>query len=268
MQMLASPVLQADPTRGVLAGPILPGGTPDNPLAMGGSPFPPFVTMPLSPLRRVSMLNLELAQRMTAPVTVVAEVDASGLIAVREALKPLAARYLGMPLTYLPFFAMATVRALKAYPIMNAAFGPQGFVIPRYINLGIATSVPGGVLLPTVAGAERKSFWELARDIYIQTQKARAGLATPQDLSGQTFVITNTGRWGGTLFGTPIIQPPNVGILAFEAIQKRPVVVENDQIAVRPMMYLALTADHRAVDGAEMIAFLNKVKESLEHVQM
>lgn len=247
---------------------LLPGGTPENPLAMGGSPFPPFVTLPLSHLRQVSMLNLEHAQRATAPVTVVAEVDASGLIEVREALKPLAARHLGIPLTYLPFFASATIQALKAYPIMNAMLTPQGFIVPRYINLGIATSVPGGVLLPSVQGAERKSFWELARDIHIQTQKAKAGLALPTDMAGQTFVITNTGRWGATLFGTPIIQPPNVGILAFEAIKKRPVVLEDDQIAVRPMMYLALTADHRAVDGAEMIGFMSKVKEALEQVRV
>lgn len=260
--------LFASPTPGAPAGLTVPGGTPDNPLAMGGPPFPPVVTLPLSQIRRVSMLNLEHAQRTTAPVTVVAEVDATGLVAVRESLKPLAERHLGMPLTYLPFFAAATVRALKAYPIMNATLTPQGFVIPRYINLGIATSVPGGVLLPSVPSAERMSFWELARAIHLQTQKARAGLVTPQDLSGHTFVITNTGRWGATLFGTPIIQPPNVGILAFEAIKKRPVVTEDDQLAIRPMMYLALTADHRAVDGAEMIGFLAKVKDALERVAL
>jgi len=235
---------------------------------MGGPPFPPVVTLPLNQIRRVSMLNLEHAQRTTAPVTVVAEADVTGLVSVRESLKPLAERHLGMPLTYLPFFAMATIRALKAFPIMNAMLTPQGFIIPRYINLGIATSVPGGVLLPVVPQAERMGFWDLARAIYIQTQKARAGLLTPQELSGHTFVITNTGRWGATLFGTPIIQPPNVGILAFEAIQKRPVVTEDDQLAIRPMMYLSLTADHRAMDGAEMIGFLATVRQALEQVAM
>ncbi|BAD39569.1 2-oxo acid dehydrogenase subunit E2 [Symbiobacterium thermophilum] len=256
------------PPPGAPAGLLLPGGTPDNPLAMGGPPFPPVVTLPLSHIRRVSMLNLEQAQRTTAPVTVVAEVDATGLISVRESLKPLAERHLGIRLTYLPFFAAATVRALKAWPIMNAMLTPQGFVIPRYINLGIATAVPGGVLLPVVPGAERMGFWDLARAIHLQTQKARAGLLSPHELSGHTFVITNTGRYGATLFGTPIIQPPNVGILAFEAIQKRPVVVGDDQLAIRPMMYLALTADHRAVDGAEMIGFLATVKEALEQVAL
>lgn len=253
---------------GAPAGLTMPGGTPENPLAMGGPLYPPAVTLPLSQMRRVSMLNLEHAQRTTAPVTVVAEVDATGLVSVRESLKPLAERHLGMPLTYLPFFAMATIRALKAYPIMNAMLTPQGFIIPRYIHLAVATSVPGGVLLPVVPNAERMGFWDLARAIYVQTQKARAGRLTPQELAGQTFVITNTGRWGATLFGTPIIQPPNVGILAFEAIKKRPVVTEDDQLAIRPMMYLALTADHRAVDGAEMIGFLAKVKEALEQVAM
>jgi len=235
---------------------------------MGGPPLPAVVNLPLSHLRQVSALNLETAMRATAPVTVVAEVDATGLVAVRESLKSMAQQHLSMPLTYLPFFASATVQALKAYPILNSMLSPQGFVIPRHINLGIATSVPGGVLLPTVPGVERKGFWELARDIHIQTQKAKAGLCTALDLSGQTFVITNTGRWAATLFGTPIVNPPNVGILAFEAIKKRPVALENDQITVRPMMYLSLTADHRAVDGAEMIGFLGKVKEALEQVRM
>lgn len=247
---------------------MMPGGTRDNPLNMGGSPNPPFVSLPLTPLRQVVAQNLDIATKTQAPVTVVAEVDATGITAVHDALKPVAEQRLGIPLTYLPFFASATIQALKAYPMMNSMLTPQGYVIPRQINLGVATSVPGAVLLPTVWNAERKGFWDLVRDLYIQTQRAKTGQATALDMAGQTFVITNTGRWGGTLFGTPIINPPNVGILAFEAIQKRPVVAENDQIVARPMMYLALTADHRAVDGAEMVGFLGKVKEVLEHVRV
>lgn len=253
---------------GAPGGLTLPGGTPDNPLAIGGPPSPPYVSLPLTPVRQVAAQNLEVATRTQAPVTVVAEVDCSGIIAVREALRPAVEQRLGIPLTYLPFFASATIQALKAYPIMNSMLTPQGYVIPRQINLGVATAVPGAVLLPTVRNAERKGFWELARDLYILTQRARTGLATALDMAGQTFVITNTGSFGGTLFGTPIINPPNVGILAFEEIKKRPVVDQYDQIVARPMMYLALTADHRAVDGRDMIGFLAKVKEILEQVKV
>jgi pyruvate/2-oxoglutarate dehydrogenase complex dihydrolipoamide acyltransferase (E2) component len=106
------------------------------------------------------------------------------------------------------------------------------------------------------------------RDLTLVTQRAKTGQLSPIDMSGATFVISNTGSLGESLFGTPIIKPPNVGILAFEAIKKRPVVNEYDQVVARPMMYLSLTADHRAVDGAEMIGFLSKVKETLEKVDM
>lgn len=213
------------------------------------------------------MRNLEIARQSTAPVTVVAEVDVSRLQALRESAKQDFQRALGVPLTYLPFFMRATTRALQAFPLLNGVLTPTGFIIPRQINLGIAVQTAGGVLLPTIYSTERKSIAELARELYIQTQKARLGTLTAPEMANQTFVITNTGRWGQSLFGTPVIKPPNVGSLAFEAIVKRPVVVENDQIAVRPMMYIALTADHRAVDGREMVGFLDKVKESLENLQ-
>lgn len=235
---------------------------------MGLSPQPPQVVLPLSHYRQVSIHNLEASRQSTAPVTVVAEVDCSGLKAVYDTLKPQAAQHLGAPLTYLPFFARATVLALQAYPIMNSMLTPNGFVIPRQINLGIATSIPGAVLLPTLWNAERKPFWQLAREAHQLTQRAKAEQLSSLEMSGQTFVISNTGSLGGTLFGTPVIKPPNIGALAFEEIKKRPVVLENDQIVARPMMYIALTADHRAVDGAEMIGFLNVVKNSLEQVRM
>lgn len=252
---------------GAPAGIVLPGGTADNPLAIGVTPAPLAVTLPLNAIRHVTMRSLELSRQTTAPVSVVAEVDVSKLQALRDGAKGSFQATLGVPLTYMPFFARAATRALLAYPLMNATMTPAGFIIPRQVNLGIATQTAGGVMLPTIYNAERKSIAELAREIHVQTQKARLGMLTAPEMANQTFVITNTGRWGTTLFGTPVIKPPNVGILAFEAIKKRPVVVENDRVAVRPMMYIVLTADHRAVDGQEMIGFLGKVKESLENLQ-
>lgn len=252
---------------GAPCGIVLPGGTSDNPLAIGVTPSPAALTLPLTAIRQVTMRNLEIARQSTAPVTVVAEVDVSRLQALRESAKQEFQRALGVPLTYLPFFVRAATRALQAFPLLNGVLTPTGFIIPRQINLGYAVQTAGGVVLPTIYNTERKSIAELAREIYIQSQKARLGALTAPEMANQTFVITNTGRWGQSLFGTPVIKPPNVGSLAFEAIVKRPVVVENDQVAVRPMMYIVLTADHRAVDGREMVGFLGKVKESLENLQ-
>lgn len=252
---------------GAPCGVVLPGGTADNPLAIGVTPAPAALTLPLNAVRQVTMRNLEISRQTTAPVSVVAEVDVSRLQALRERAKQEFQQALGAPLTYLPFFMRATTRALQAFPVLNGVLTPTGFIIPRQINLGFAVQTAGGVVLPTIYNTERKSAAELAREIFILSQKARMGILTAPEMANQTFVITNTGRWGQSLFGTPVIKPPNVGSLAFEAIVKRPVVVENDQIAVRPMMYIVLTADHRAVDGREMVGFLGKVKESLENLQ-
>lgn len=256
----------ATPPPGAPGGMVLPGGTHDNPLAIGIAASPPVVTLPLTRLRQGSIQNLALSTQLTTPVTVVAEVDCTNLMFLRDRAKPQFEAATGVPLTYLPFFARATVRALQAYPLLNAMLTPHGYVIPREIHLGVATSVPGGVLIPTIWNAERKQIPELASEIHAQTTKARSGTLTDPEMSSSTFLITNTGRFGQTLFGTPVIKPPNVGTLAFEAITKRPVVAANDQIVARPMMYLTLTADHRAVDGAEMVGFIGKVKESLENL--
>lgn len=254
---------QAPP--GAPGGIVLPGGTADNPLAMGRSGLPSTVTVPLNPIRMGTMMSMEQMRSTVAPVTVVAEVDASRLKAVHDALKPQFEATTGIPLTYTPFFARATVVALQAFPLLNGMLMPQGFIVPRQIHLGVATQVNGGVVVPTIANAELKTIPELARDLYLAAQRARSGVPSQADMM-QTFCITNTGRWGSTLFGTPTIKPPNVGILAFEAIMKRPVVAENDQIVARPVMHLALTADHRAVDGLEITGFIGKVKDSLENM--
>jgi 2-oxoglutarate dehydrogenase E2 component (dihydrolipoamide succinyltransferase) len=244
----------------------LPGATPENPLAIGTSGGPPVVTLPLTPYRQVSMKNLEMMRSTTVPVTVVSEVDCSRLRSLYDSTKRGFEAQTGIPLTFTPFFLRATVKALQAYPLMNAMLTPSGYMVPRQINIGLATSLPGAVLIPTIARAETKSIPDLARDVHIAGTKARSMQLTPQEMADATFVVTNTGSFGSTLFGTPTIKPPNVGILAFEAIRKRPIVVEGDRIEARPMMFLALTADHRAVDGAEMTGFIGKVKECLETI--
>ncbi|MGE5673353.1 MAG: 2-oxo acid dehydrogenase subunit E2 [Mycobacterium leprae] len=253
---------------GAPGGMVLPGGTKENPLAIGVLPGPPFITTPLSHIRQVSIMNLEASRQSVVPVSIVAEVDASNLVAARAALKPQFERSFGIPLTYTPFFVRATTRALQAYPIMNSMLTPQGHIIPRQINIGVATQAPGGVLLPTIQNAESKGIGQVALELYRISQLAPTGQLGAWEMANQTFIITNTGRFGVTLFGTPVIKPPNVGILAFEAIKKQPVVLDDDRIVVRPMMYVVLTADHRAVDGVEMMGFIGKVKESLEKLRL
>jgi 2-oxoglutarate dehydrogenase E2 component (dihydrolipoamide succinyltransferase) len=244
----------------------LPGATPENPLAMGVPSGPPAIQVPVNPIRLGMAQSMDTMKNTSTPITVVAEVDASRLKALHDQFKPSFERDTGIPLTYMPFFARATALALQAHPIMNAMSTPQGYVIPRSVHLGIAMQVPGGILIPTVWNAESKQIPHLAKEIAEARQRAQAGLVRGDETAGSTFVITNTGRYGQTLFGTPTIKPPNVGCLAFESIMKRPVVTEHDRIEARPMMYLALTADHRAVDGQDMTAFLGKVKQVLENV--
>lgn len=254
----------AETPPGAPGGMVLPGGTRDNPLAMGRPGLPPTVTLPLTPLRLAAAMFLDQAHRTTAPVTVVSEVDMTNLKTLHDWTKPLFTQSTGTPLTYTPFFAWATVQALQAYPLLNSTLADRYYVIPRYINLGVATHIPGSVVIVVLHNAEQKSVTELAQELHLKVQRARSGQLNPADLAGPTFVITNPGVWGQTLFGTPTIAPGNVGTMSFETIQKRPVVLADDRIAVRPMMHICLSADHRAVDGADMMGFIGSVKQSLE----
>lgn len=222
----------------------------------------PFVVTPVSPMRQSAAMVLDLMRHTTAPVTVVAEADCTNLKQLYDQAKPYWESQ-GVPLSLSAFFARATVKALQAHPIMNSRFTPRGYVIPQQINLGIATQTPGVVLIPTITNAQTKSVVDLSREIESISERARLGQLLP-GIDDATFVMTNTGRYGSTLFGTPTIKPPNVGILAFESIQKRPVATPDDRVEVRPMMYLALTGDHRAVDGADMAAFIGTVKRCIE----
>ncbi|MDB4895463.1 MAG: hypothetical protein JWN15_1725 [Firmicutes bacterium] len=255
------------PASGGGSGPgfMFPGGTADNPMAMG-MPGPPMVPVPINSVRMGTAQSMDMMRQNIAPITVVADVDVSNLKALHDWIKPSFEAQMGIALTYTPFFARATAVALQAVPIMNSIFSPQGHMVSRTVNLGIATQVPGGVMIPTIVGAEHKTIPDLAREIATIGQRARAGQLTPLDSIVASFVMTNTGKFGETMFGTPTIKPPNVGILAFEAIKKRAVALENDEIVARPVMHLALTADHRAVDGAEMAAFIGKVKQVLENL--
>ncbi|MGE5673349.1 MAG: 2-oxo acid dehydrogenase subunit E2 [Mycobacterium leprae] len=252
---------------GAPGGMTLPGGTVDNPLAIGMSPWPPTVTVPLSMERMTSQWSLE-SNRAMAPVTVVAEVDATRLFALQEAMRPRVEATTGTPLSLDPFLARATIRALQAFPLMNATLTPQGFLVPRYVHLGVVREWPKGLAMPVIRNAERYGVADLAVELHRQRERARLGQLSSADMGSQTFVIVNNARWRHSLFGTPPIQSPNVGILAFEPVVRRPVVLDDDRIGVRPMMYITLSADHRAVDGVEIMGFVGKVKGLLENVDL
>jgi len=200
----------------------------------------------------------------TAPhVTHVDEVDVTELVALRQRAKEVAAAR-GIKLTYLPFIAKALIAALREFPYLNATIDDerQEIVLKRYYNIGIATDTEDGLIVPVVKHADRKSILQIAAEIQYLTEKARQRKIDLEDLRGGTFTITNIGALGG-IFSTPIINHPEVAILGVHKIQEKPV-VRDGQIVVRSMLPLALSFDHRIVDGAYAARFLNRVMAYLE----
>jgi 2-oxoglutarate dehydrogenase E2 component (dihydrolipoamide succinyltransferase) len=160
------------------------------------------------------------------------------------------------------FFVKASVEALKTYPLVNARLDGPDVVYQRFYDIGVAVSTEKGLMVPVLRDCDRKDFAEIEKGIAQLAGRARDGKIAVTDLQGGTFTITNGGVFG-SLLSTPILNPPQTAILGMHAIQKRPVVV-NDEIAIRPMMYLALTYDHRLIDGREAVLFLVRVKELME----
>jgi pyruvate/2-oxoglutarate dehydrogenase complex dihydrolipoamide acyltransferase (E2) component len=220
---------------------------------------------PLSPMRKQIAEHMVRSRRTAAHVTTVAEVDMSRVAGRRRQLKEqLAAR--GVPLTYLAFVARATVAALQEHPVLNASIDGEDLVHHDDVNLGIAVALDDGLIVPVIPKAQRLSLEGLAAAIADLAERARTKRLTAEDVQGGTFTITNPGQFG-TVLATPIVNQPQVAILDLEAIVKRAVVVEDDRgdsIAVRPMVNLCLSFDHRALDGADAARFLGAVKARLE----
>jgi 2-oxoisovalerate dehydrogenase E2 component (dihydrolipoyl transacylase) len=191
------------------------------------------------------------------------EADVTGLVALRAPHKGAFRAREGVPLTYLPFMLRAVVRALKAVPIMNAQWNGDQIVMKKRVNIGIAAATERGLVVPVVHDADEKNVIGLAKAAQDLTQRARNGRLKLEDLSGGTFTLDNTGAVG-TVLTYPIINAPEVGIVTMESIVKRPVVMPGDAIAVRSMVNLCLSFDHRVVDGAEAALFVNTVKKELE----
>jgi 2-oxoglutarate dehydrogenase E2 component (dihydrolipoamide succinyltransferase) len=202
------------------------------------------------------------AQHNAAMLTTFNEVDMTAVMALRERQKEAFKKRYGMNLGIASFFVKASIAALKAFPQLNAEIQGNEIVYKPYFDIGMAVGAEGGLVVPVLRDAERLAFAEVEKAIRAYAQKASDGTLTLEDLAGGTFTITNGGVFG-SLLSTPILNPPQVAILGLHKIQERAVAV-NGQVVIRPMMYVALSYDHRIVDGREAVQFLVKIKEFIE----
>jgi 2-oxoglutarate dehydrogenase E2 component (dihydrolipoamide succinyltransferase) len=224
--------------------------------------------LPLTRVRKAIAEHMVFSKHTSPHVSTIMEVDLSQVISHRNANKEHYAKS-GVKLTFTPYFISATVAALKAYPIVNSSWGEEGILLHHDINIGMATSLgEDGLIVPVIKNADSLSLLGLARLVNTLAQRARARQLQPDDVTGGTFSITNHGI-SGSLFATPIINQPQCGILAIGAIQKRVVVISDeelgDSIAIRPMAYLTFTFDHRILDGAVADYFLGKIVDVLQN---
>ncbi len=206
--------------------------------------------------------NLLQSQHNTAHLTTFNEIDMTAVSALRARMRDRVEKEHGLRLSYMPFFAKAACLALEAYPAVNAQIDGDHFVYHHYVNLGIAVASDAGLVVPNVKDAQARSLIEIGHDIGAVAKKARDGKLGMDDLTGGTFTITNGGVFG-SLVSTPIINYPQAGILGLHKMQDRPV-AENGQVVIRPMMYVALSYDHRIIDGQQAVLFLVRVKELME----
>lgn len=217
----------------------------------------------MTAIRRAIADHMVMSKHTSPHVTTVMEADMSRVAAHREANKAAFARD-GVNLTFTAYLVSASVSALRAYPIANSSWSDEGIRLHRQINIGMATSLgEEGLIVPVIKNADGLSLLGLAREVNDLSNRARAKKLQPDEVKGGTFTITNHGT-SGSLFATPIINQPQCAILGVGIIQKR-VVVINDAIAIRPMVYLSLTFDHRILDGAIADYFLAKVVETLQN---
>jgi len=218
--------------------------------------------VPMTRLRARIAARMVEAQHAAAMLTTFNEVDLTKVISLRKRYKESFEKEHGVRLGFMSFFAKAAVEALKKYPAVNASVEDTDIIYHDYFDIGIAVSSDRGLMVPVLRNVDHLSFAQIESDIAALGKKARDGTMSMEDLTGGTFTITNGGVFGSML-STPILNPPQSAILGMHAIQQRPMVVD-DEIVVRPMMYLALTYDHRIIDGKEAVQFLVNLKNSLE----
>jgi 2-oxoglutarate dehydrogenase E2 component (dihydrolipoamide succinyltransferase) len=221
-----------------------------------------YEAQPMSAMRQRIAEHMVASKRVSPHVYSIDEADMTKIAKIRERSKAAFETKYGTKLTFMPFFVRACVEALRAFPTVNASADAATVVLHREINVGIAVALDWGLIVPVLKNAEEKNFLGLARGMNDLAERARAKKLKPEEVQESTFSITNPGVYGG-LMGLPIINQPNVAILGIGAIQKRPMVID-DAIAVRSMVYLTLSYDHRVVDGAVAHQFVGKVKTLLE----
>ena len=217
----------------------------------------------MTPLRRTIARRLVEAQQTAAMLTTFNEIDMSGAIGLRKQYQEQFKAKYGIKLGFMSFFVKAVIEGLKAFPAVNAEIDGDEIIYKHYYNVGVAVSGPKGLVVPVVRDADRMSFAEVELAIGELAARARDNKLRIEDFQDGTFTISNGGVFG-SLMSTPILNPPQVGILGMHAFQQRPVAI-NGEIALRPMMYVALSYDHRIIDGREAVGFLVRVKELVEH---
>ena len=211
--------------------------------------------------KRIAEHLLE-AQHSTAHLTTFNEVDMTAVMRLRERLKERIEKEHGVKLTFMPFFVRAACMALKSYPIVNAQIDGDSIVYKHYVHMGVAVASDQGLVVPVIKDADTKGLLQISRDIIDVAKRARDSKLSMEDLTGGTFTITNGGVFG-SLVSTPILNYPQSGILGLHKIQDRPVALDG-KVEIRPMMYIALSYDHRIVDGQQAVLFLVRVKELME----
>jgi 2-oxoglutarate dehydrogenase E2 component (dihydrolipoamide succinyltransferase) len=218
---------------------------------------------PMSTMRAKIAEHMVMSKRTSAHVTTVHKVDMTKVARMRDRHKAdFQARY-GLSLTYLPFVARAAVEALRQFPLLNASIEGNNIIYHNEINVGIAVALENGLIVPVIRNADERNVLGLQRSIADLAARARARQLKPDEVQGGTFSITNFGSFG-SVFATPVINQPQVAILGVGAVEKTPVVID-DAIAIRSVAYLALTFDHRLIDGALADQFTGRVKDVLEN---
>ena len=218
--------------------------------------------VPMSKLRQVIATRLKTAQNTAAMLTTFNEVDMSAMMALRNAYRQEFEAAFGTRLGFMGIFVLASIKALQEFPAVNAEIDGTDIIYKNYYNIGVAVGTPQGLVVPVVRDAGALGLAEIETRIADFGDRARNGKITPDDMAGGTFTISNGGVYG-SLMSTPILNPPQSGILGMHKIEKRAVVID-DAIVIRPMMYLALSYDHRIIDGREAVSFLARIKELVE----
>jgi 2-oxoglutarate dehydrogenase E2 component (dihydrolipoamide succinyltransferase) len=261
LQAAASATKPAAPSAAAPTTPVASAPAAPRPVASNGS-GPRETREKMTTRRRRIAENLLASQQQTAHLTTFNEIDMSAVSTLRDRVRERVEKEHGVRLSFMPFFVKAATLALEAYPFVNGRIDGDTIVQHHYVNMGIAVASEGGLVVPNIKDADRKGLLEISRDIVAVAKKARDGKLAMDDLTGGTFTITNGGVFG-SLVSTPIINYPQVAILGLHKIQDRPVAIAG-KVEIRPMMYVALSYDHRLIDGQQAVLFLVRVKELME----